>query len=80
MWRRKISEATKNAQPGRTEKGAIMRTELDKIKQANREGIRFGAQEMRDRIVAELEFNAAPAAIIRMVERVEVTDGLRVMT
>jgi hypothetical protein len=49
-----------------------MTTEAQKIKQANREGIRFGAQEMRDRIVAELEFNAAPPAIIRMVERVEV--------
>jgi hypothetical protein len=54
-----------------------MRTELEKIKQANREGIRFGAQEMRNRIVAELEFNAAPEAIIRMVLRVEVAEQLK---
>lgn len=49
-----------------------MTTEAQKIMQANREGMRFGAQEMRDRIVAELELFAAPPAIIAMVERVEV--------
>jgi hypothetical protein len=54
-----------------------MTTEAQKIMQANREGIRFGAQEMRDRIVAELELNAAPPAIIAMIERVEVVSGQR---
>jgi hypothetical protein len=55
-----------------------MTTAAQKIMQANREGIRFGAQEMRDRIVAELELFAAPPAIIRMVERVEVAGKLKV--
>ena len=54
-----------------------MATELQKIQQANREGQAYGAQEMRDRIVAELELNAAPPAIIAMVERVEVVGGQR---
>ncbi len=32
-----------------------MTTEAQKIMQANREGIRFGAQEMKDRIIALFE-------------------------
>jgi hypothetical protein len=55
-----------------------MTTEAQKIMQANREGRIYGAQEMRNRIVAELELFAAPEAIIRMVERVEVAKGLKV--
>lgn len=53
-------------------------TEAQKIMQANREGVRFGAQEMRDRIVAELELFTAPPAIIALVERVEVAGELKV--
>ncbi|AIY40152.1 hypothetical protein LT85_0994 [Collimonas arenae] len=54
-----------------------MTTEAQKIMQANREGVRFGAQEMRDRIVAELELFAVPEAIIALVERVEVAQHLK---
>lgn len=55
-----------------------MATEAQKIMQAYREGVAFGAQEMRERIVAELELFAAPPAIIALVERVEARKGLKV--